>query len=184
MNYRELQAALKGHTSIKLNSKASVLQAEYERLFLNGESCVLPLPVATQQSESKPITNTINDQAGGNYYKRPVLKGKVNAQKVSEVKRQASQAPRLATTVKDKYINKRQVNEVRQQQIKGSSKKVECKFNKSPKSDYFVNDTFKKFEASLGTTERQALANVTAFGRAVVEIAKGFHQAQVKRNAA
>ncbi len=203
MSYRELQQALKGHTTVKLNSKASVLQAEYDRLFLDGATCELPsysesmfsddepinnddviitVPVATQQSQ-RPVANLINDQAGGNFYQRPVLKGKVNAQKVSEVKRQASQAPRHTTPVNDKYSNKKAVNDIRQQQIKGSPNKVSCKFN-SKHDEFFVNTNHKRYIETLGSTERQALSNITSFTKAVVNVVKGFHSRQVERNAA
>ncbi len=196
MTYRELQQALKGHTTVKLNSKQAVLQAEYDRLFLDGSFCELtcevvittfvkPQPRVETPTKGNAVigTNKIQDLAGGSFYQRPVLKTKVNAQQVSEVKRQASQAPRLATPVKDKYSNKKAVNDIRQQQIKGSPNKVSCKFN-SKHDDFFVNTNHKRYVETLGSTERRALENVKQFVGAVKEFAQGFAQAQARRNAA
>ncbi len=196
MTYRELQQALKGHTTVKLNSKQAVLQAEYDRLFLDGSFCELtcevvittfvkPQPRVETPTKGNAVigTNKIQDLAGGSFYQRPVLKTKVNAQEVSEVKRQASQAPRLATPVNDKYSNKKAVNDIRQQQIKGSPNKVSCKFN-SKHDEFFVNTNHKRYIETLGSTERQALSNITSFTKAVVNVVKGFHSRQVERNAA
>lgn len=191
MTYKELQAAVKGFkaqglTTIKLNSKQEVLQVEYDRLTavveLNGQcselSCEVILSCNTALACELPLVAPKS---------KPVLKttpGKVNAQAVSEAKRVASQAPRHRTPVKDKYVVNRQVDEVRQQAIKGSSKKVSCQFSKTPKSEFFIDVNHRRYTDKLSTTEKQALDNIKSFVNAVKNIAIGFSQRQQERNAA
>lgn len=191
MNYRELQQALKGHTSIKLNSKREVLQAEYDRLFVTQV-------VEEVKEEEYVNTEVIAAQADAGYCE---LASELACTLTSEVILSCPVPDSCLTTLACPLPPA----SVKQPEVLPEHLKPYALDNETPeKRKAFTNidngrgkreNAFKMamnmaprqrkaFLDALGVTERKAIDNVVQFAKAVKGIAVGFHNRQVERNAA
>lgn len=212
LTYRDLQAALKelkangADVRCKLTAKADVLQAEYTRLTATKCNEVEIATVVNEFDEDAngnwvnpelsvpddtilkptPITNLVDDIAG-NKRAKPLTKDVNTNSRLHAANNKAASmnaSPRHTSKVSNARKPTLIVNTA------ANAPKVKCEYSKTPKSEYFVDVNHTRYESvnryvqELGTTEKQALSNVIEFGRAVVNIAKGFHNRQVERYAA
>lgn len=216
LNYKELQAALKvykndGLTTVKLNAKADVLQAEYDRLTTER-----PPHLITSEYNAPPIQAKLAEPL------YPFCSNTVavlNSPTLPTLRQEQELATRDVITRTLPAMNKKYAPSwlckpvtvyvvdgidylpcELDMALKGDVCELTCevpeKAEQEPASPYFIDTSkaarylngVKEFSKGLGTTELQCARNVEDAVRgairglaAVISIAKGFHARQVER---
>lgn len=154
---------------------------------LTGAVCELAAPPVVSNAVIDNIESYGSNRQPVKAPTKKDIAAATSASKTNDRKIAVNAAPRLQTPArKDRVSNARQATPI--VNVSKDLPKAKLTYSAEPASPYFIDTNHSRFTRTLGTTELQALRNAEDAVRgarrglaAVVNIAKGFHKAQVER---